>query len=354
MGVIGIPGLPQAWPTAPPADVGLAPDIAAALQDAFAAGEYRGLHGLLIARHGKLAVEQYFDGADESWGHPLDNPQHGPDMLHDMRSVTKSVVSLLYGIALAEGRVPDTSTRLFDALPDYAALATTPLQRRITIGHVLSMRMGIAWNEDMTYADPRNGEREMEAAKDRNHYVLSRPMAEAPGKRWVYCGGATALLGLLIARGTGQRLEAYAAERLFAPLGIFEWEWVNGSDGFAAASSGLRLKARDMARIGQLMLDRGQAFGNRVVPPGWLAVSFKPRAVVESGLHYGYQWWIGHLLQSGKPWAAAFGNGGQRLFVIPSLDLTVAILAGNYNKADQWKMPVRLMSRIVIPSIIAS
>jgi CubicO group peptidase (beta-lactamase class C family) len=354
MGVFGIPGLPNGWTAASPAELGLAADIIARLDDGQAAGDYGGLHALLIARHGRLAVERYYDGADESWGHPLDSPAHGPELLHDMRSVTKSVVSLLYGIALAEGLVPATATRLFDALPDYAELASSPLHRRLTIGHVLSMRMGIAWNEDMTYADPKNGEREMEAAADRYRYVLSRPMLEAPGKRWVYCGGATALLGLLIARGSGQRLEAFAADRLFAPLGIAEWEWINGSDGQAAASSGLRLKARDMARLGQLVLDRGHAFGRRIVPPGWLAVSFKPRAAVESGLHYGYQWWIGHLLQSGKPWAAAFGNGGQRLFVIPSLGLTVAIMAGNYNKADQWKMPVRLMSRIVIPSVVSA
>lgn len=354
MGVLGVPGLPQALLTISPAEAGLAADIGSRLGDGIAAGDYDGLHALLILRHGRLALERYFDGADEAWGQPLDSPAHGPELLHDVRSVTKSVVSLLYGIALGEGRVPATSARLFDALPDYADLATSPQHRRLTIGHVLSMRMGLAWNEDMTYADPHNGERQMEAAADRYRYILSQPMLEAPGKRWVYCGGATALIGHLLARGTGQSLEAYAAERLFAPLGIFEWQWVKGSDGQPAASSGLRLKGRDMARLGQLVLDRGHAFGRRVVPPGWLATSLKPRAVVESGLHYGYQWWIGHLLQSGKPWAAAFGNGGQRLFVIPSLDMVVAILAGNYNRADQWKMPVRLMSRIVIPSIVAA
>ena len=204
----------------------------------------------------------------------------------------------------------------------------------------------------MTYAHPHNGEREMEAASDRYAYILSRPMAEKPGTRWVYCGGATALLGHLIERGTGERLENYARRRLFDPLGIDNFEWVQGSDGHAAASSGLRLRPRDLARIGQMVLDRGMWHGRRVVPAGWLATSFKPRAYVESGLRYGYQWWIGNLVASGKPWCAAFGNGGQRLIVVPSLKIVVVVLAGNYNAADQWKLPVKLMSRIVIPALV--
>ena len=127
---------------------------------------------------------------------------------------------------------------------------------------------------------------------------------------------------------------------------------MQGSDGHAAASSGLRLRPRDLARIGQMVLDRGMWHGRRVVPAGWLATSFKPRAYVESGLRYGYQWWIGNLAASGKPWYAAFGNGGQRLIVVPSLKIVVVVLAGNYNAADQWKLPVKLMSRIVIPALV--
>ena len=353
MGVMAPPSAPGDWQSIPPAEAGLSADMGQRLAEAVADGDYRGLHALLIVRHGRLAFETYFDGADECWGHPLPDPRHGAGLLHDVRSVTKSIVSLLYGIALADGLVPKTTARIFDALPAYADLATDPLRRRMTVGHALSMRLGIAWDEDITYADPQNGERQMEAAADRYRYILGRPMASAPGTAWTYCGGATALVGHLIEQGTGQRLEAFARQRLFAPLGIHDFTWTHGSDGRAAASSGLRLTSRDLARIGQLVLDRGQAQGRRVVPPGWLATSFKPRAYVESGLRYGYQWWLGNLVATGKPWIGAFGNGGQRLIVIPSLDMAVVILAGNYNHADQWKMPVRLMSRIVMPAVNA-
>ena len=351
MGIISLPP-PLLWTIPVPELAGISPDADGRLTEAQFHGEFQGLHGLLIIRHGRLALERYFEGHDEYWGSPLGVVQHAAGRLHDVRSVTKSVVSLLYGMALADGCVPPAAARLEDHFPAYADTFTGTRKRRITIGHVLSMRMGLSWSEDLTYSDPHNGEREMEAAADRYRYILERPMAERPGVSWVYCGGSTALLGHLIERGTGRRLEDFAAERLFGPLGIVNFEWVMGSDGHAAASSGLRLLPRDLARIGQMILDRGLWNGRRVVPAGWLATSFKPRCYAEGGLRYGYQWWIGTLVASGKPWHAAFGNGGQRLIVVPSLKLVVVILAGNYNAADQWKMPVKLMTRIVIPAVL--
>lgn len=102
-----------------------------------------------------------------------------------------------------------------------------------------------------------------------------------------------------------------------------------------------------------MILGRGQWQGRQIVPKNWLARSFKPRAVVESGLGYGYHWWLGKLISGGKPWYGAFGNGGQRLLIIPSLDMVAVIMAGNYNQKDQWIMPVKLMSKLVIASLAA-
>lgn len=352
MGVMGLPASAEGWPRAAPQEVGLDPAVNERLLAGFAAGEFGGLHALLIARGGKLAVERYFDGPDQNWGRPLESPSHDATLLHDMRSVTKSIVGLLYGIALAGDRVPKTQEKLAEYYPDHAALMDERLRKRITIGHVLSMRMGMEWNENLPYSDPKNGEIAMEAAPDRYAYILSRPTAEAPGSKWRYCGGATALLGDLIARGAGIAIEDYAREKLFMPLGIANFEWVKGSDGKASVSSGLRLKPRDILRIGQMVLQRGHCGGQRIVPPGWLATSFKPRGHVESGLRYGYHWWIGQLASTAKPWFAAYGNGGQRLIVIPSLDMVVAILAGNYNAPDQWKLPLRVMTGIVMPAVV--
>ena len=352
MGIVGAPsGLTAEWHLLEPAFAGLAPSIGARLEEDFARGDYLGLHALLIIRHGSLVLERYFTGEDERWGEPLGLVGHNADCRHDIRSMTKSIVSLLYGIARRDGLVPPASARLLEQFPQYPDLAGDTAKRRLTVAHALSMRMGLAWNEDFTYADPANGEREMEAAPDRYRNILERPLVHRPGATFTYCGGATALLGHLIAKGTGKRLEDYAREKLFEPLGIADTEWIPGSDGEASASSGLRLRPRDVAKLGQLILNRGMWLGRQRVPEGWLVQSFRPRADVERGLRYGYQWWLGRLVSSGKPWYGAFGNGGQRLLVIPSLDMAVVIMAGNYNAGDQWKMPLKAMSKLIIPAL---
>ncbi|MFT3986490.1 serine hydrolase domain-containing protein [Aestuariivirga sp.] len=348
MGITSPPRLPGSpWPEITLREAGLASDLEERLNSALSLGAFPGFHGLLLARKGAIAFAHFAAAPDEIWGKPLGLVQHGLNIRHDLRSITKSIVGLLYGIALEQGKVPPPSAPAHDAFPDYAPLFGDPLRRRMTIGHILSMRMGIAWDEGMNYADPDNAERLMEAAPDRIRFILERPMIHRPGSVWTYCGGATALLGHLIAKGTGQALDSFAAERLFVPLGISDVEWIRGSDGQPAAASGLRMTPSDLARIGQLMLDGGKG----IVPRPWLAQSIEPRGLVEQGIRYGYQWWIGKLVDSGKLWHAGFGNGGQRLIVIPSLDLVVVILAGNYNRTDQWKMPVNLMSRIVMPAL---
>ncbi len=285
MGIIGAPpGIAAEWRTLAPEFAGFRPDMGELLDRQMSENAYPGLHSVLIVRRGHLVFERYFEGADERWGEALGSVAHAPHMVHDVRSVTKSVVGLLYGIALSHGLVPPTSARILDQFPEYADLAAEPLRRRMTIAHALSMRLGISWHEDFTYSDPTNGEREMEAASDRYRYILARDALEPPGRTWTYCGGATALLGRIIAKGTATRLERFAKAKLFDPLGIAGFEWVNGSDGEAASSSGLRLRPRDQAKLGQMILGRGQWQGRQIVPKNWLARSFKPRAVVESGL----------------------------------------------------------------------
>ena len=152
------------------------------------------MHSVLIARGGKLALERYYEGEDEVWGRPNGHVVFGPDVLHDLRSISKCVVGLLYGIAQGEGSVPEPGALLSDLLPDYADLFTDPLRRQITVAHALSMMMGTEWDESGSYADPRNSEHAMELAPDRIRFALGRPMLVEPGTQWTYNGGATALL----------------------------------------------------------------------------------------------------------------------------------------------------------------
>jgi CubicO group peptidase (beta-lactamase class C family) len=211
------------------------------------------------------------------------------------------------------------------------------------------MSLGVEWREDLPYNGPANAEIAMELAPDRYRYILERPILEPPGTRWTYCGGATALLGHLIADGTGRPLPEYGRAVLFAPLGIDSFEWMAGDDGVASAASGLRLAPRDLARIGELVLAEGAWDGQDVVPGDWIRTMLQPRLPTEWGAQYGYQWYIESI--AGNRLVAGMGNGGQRLLVLPDLDLTVAIAAGNYDDPDQWRTPLAVLERVILPAL---
>ena len=342
------------WPIAAPESLGFQPHQLHAIASAFRQGRLRRLHGVVVIRRGQLVFEQYFPGRDERWGHPLGEVAFGADTLHDVRSVTKSVVSLLYGIAQAHGQVSSLDQPVLDAFPEYPDLAADPARRRILVRHALTMTMGTEWDETISYADARNSERRMEDAPDRFRFVLDRPLVHAPGERWIYNGGSTAVIARIVARGTGRPLLDFAREHLFAPLGITAVDWVVDHAGEPLAASGLRLRPRDLARIGQLVLDRGRWGGRQIVAERWLEESFHRHVPSEPGLHYGYQWWLGGSFFGDvtTPWVAGFGNGGQRLVVLRDLDTVIAVTAGNYDQPDHWRLPVAIVGQFVLPALV--
>ena len=320
-----------------------------AIQEAFDDGKLEGLHSLVVLHRGEPFVELYFKGDDERWSAPLPDVQHGPKTLHDLRSVTKSIVGLLYGIALSEGMVPGLDESVVNQFPQYEDLIADPERQAITVRDVLTMQMGMEWNEDVPYLDKRNSEIAMEWAEDRYRFILEQPMVDKPGKQWRYSGGASALLGGLIAKGAGMSISDYANDKLFGPLGIKEIDWIEGDDGVPSAASGLRLSARDLARIGEMINQGGVWNGRQVVPKDWLDATFT-RAVELQGLHYGLHW---YLASDGDPprWMSGFGNGGQRLTVQPHYDLVIVVLAGNYNDPDAWKLGARLIDDFLAPAL---
>ena len=338
------------WPSVSLAEAGFEPNVAERIDDAVRAGDLDNLHAVVVVRSGKLVLERYYEGPDERWGESLGTVAFGPEVKHDLRSVSKSIVGLLYGIALGEGQVPGLDQALVDQFP-YEDLKSDPERRRITVAHALTMTLGTEWDESLPYTDPRNSEIAMEMAADRYRFILERPIVAEAGSRWVYNGGATALLAHLIAKGTGRPLFEFAREKLFEPLGIADVEWVSGTNGEPAAASGLRMRPRDLAKIGQLVLNQGRWGNRQVVPAGWLEASFSSRVPTGDGLEYGYQWWLGRGRVDGREWIAGFGNGGQRLIIVPDLDLVVIVMAGKYNDPDAWKLSVNIMGEILLPAL---
>src|SRR5258708_6441908 len=220
------------WRTVAPAEAGFAGDLEARLDKAIVEKRIWNLHSIVIMRNGRLVLERYFDGQDDARGRPLGVVSFKPDTLHDLRSASKSIVGLLYGIALAAGKVPSPDQPLMNSFPEYADLFADPDRRRWTHHHVLSMTMGSDWDElSIPYTNPANSEIAMDRTPDRYRYILERRVVMEPGKRWTYCGGATALLGRIIAKGTGKSLQDFAREVLFDPLGIGPTDWFTGRDG---------------------------------------------------------------------------------------------------------------------------
>jgi CubicO group peptidase (beta-lactamase class C family) len=335
-----------------PAEAGFAPDLEARLDKLIADKRAWNLHGVVIVRDGRLVLERYFEGEDEARGRSLGKVTFAAATLHDMRSVSKSVVGLLYGIALDGGKVPPPEAPLFASFPAYADLAAG--RERLTVHHVLTMTMGTEWNElGIPYTDPANSEIAMDRAPDRYRYILERRVIEEPGRRWTYNGGATALLARIISDGVGKSLHDFAREALFDPLGLGPTAWDVDARGEAIAASGLRMTPRDLARLGMMMAGGGKAGDRRAVPAQWIARSTEPVVPVDFW-RFGFHWYVGDVARGPRLercWGA-FGNGGQRLWVLPALQIAVAITAGNYNTTDQWLPPTRLLHEVVLASVL--
>ncbi|MCF6405513.1 beta-lactamase family protein [Chitinophaga filiformis] len=312
---------------------------------------YPNIHSLLISRHNKLVYERYWPGEDQHWGNAIGVVPHAQDSLHDIRSISKSIVSACVGIAIQQGKIKSVDQKVLSFFPAYAA-QDTGLKSTLTIEHLLSMSSGLVWNEDVPYDNPENSEIRMIMSPDPVGYVLSQPMEAPPGQVWKYNGGTTQLLAAIIERTTGKPVDQFAREYLFKPLGITAFEWLKyPGTNIPAAASGLRLRSRDLLKFGLLYSNNGIWQGKQVVPAHWVKASFQPH-VKRPGGAYGYQFWIWNDTVDNKPVSVVncVGNGDQRIIFDKEHDLVVVITAGNYNKWDIRKNSAAIMRDYIVPA----
>jgi CubicO group peptidase (beta-lactamase class C family) len=191
----------------------------------------------------------------------------------------------------------------------------------------------------------------MSRAPDPVRYALEQPMTAEPGRIYVYSGGATALIAAVLRKASGQPLDVFANEALFEPLGIADVEWVRYRNGEPVAASGLRLRPRDLLKVGQLVLQEGAWNGRQIVPASIREMT-SPQINGEGIFFYGYQWWLGRSLVGGREisWTAALGLGGQRLAVVPELGLVVAMTAGLYASPVQGSVLAQALNRYILPA----
>ena len=341
------------WTLARPESVGMDSGQLCTLDKFIAQWKDANIHAVVVARAGKLVMERYYTGADERLGDPIGTIAYAPDVKHDLRSISKSVTSLLVGIALRQGKFPDLDSPVIDQFPKYASLRNAD-NERITFRHLLTMSSGLKWDESTPYSNPANSESQMNMAADPVRFVLEQPVIAPPGSVYNYNGGNTTLLGAVLTKVTGQRLDDYARANLFAPLGITDFEWITlPSTGQPVATAGLRLRPRDSAKLGQLMIADGVWNDTQVLPAGWTGSSMKPRINGEGLYYYGYQWWLGRTMRNEQSvhWAAGVGYGGQRLYAVPDLDLVVMINAGHYGGPLQSIIPFGILTKVVMPAV---
>jgi CubicO group peptidase (beta-lactamase class C family) len=283
----------------------------------------------------------WYNYFDPTW-HPY---FHGTD-LHTMQSVTKTVSSVIMGIAITRG---DFKAGLDTPLLKYFDVSKVKnvdeRKRRITLLHVLTMSTGLDWNEEVAYDDPKNDASLMEAADDWVQYVIDRPMVQEPGKVFNYTSGGSELLAYVFQQETGQDIEIYGEKYLFKPLGMDHF-WKRTPLGLPDTEGGLFLRAADLAKIGYLYLHDGMWDGNQIVSKDWVKQSLAPYIVAEEGFKYGYKWWLRPRTdRQGYIWMAR-GFGGQQLIVFPEENL-IAVFTGWEILKEEGSGDLKILSQLL-------
>jgi CubicO group peptidase (beta-lactamase class C family) len=361
------PAPTRRWTTVAPAEVGLDAGTLAALDAEITSGAFGPVDGMLVVGRGRIAYERSYPRdydalIGERARHPGTLSLHDPagpnnylntwwypyyhrGELHTLQSITKTVVSITIGVALARGDFPDLDTPILRYFDEGKVAHLDARKRRITIRHLLTMTAGLEWHEDLPFTDPANSANAMEASFDWAQYTIDRPMQHEPGTVFHYSSGAAQLLGHVFQRATGADVEEYAARYLFAPLGIDRFHWKRTPTGQADCEGGLYLRARDLAKLGLLFARNGAWEGRQLVTPEWVKASVAPAATASaaSGVKYGYLWWLFPYADGSRFAWCALGWGGQTLVVVPERDV-VAVFTG-------WEIldePPRLRPRIVV------
>ena len=294
------------------------------------------LHSILLVKDDQIILESYFNGFSDS-------------TKHDLRSVTKSIRSILVGIALDKGFIK--------SLDDPISIYLKPLEPqknrddrkdKITIRHLLTMSSGLDCND--WDSKSMGQEDKVYKKKDWLQYTLDLPMVQEPGTTSAYCSMGVVLLAEIISRASGLSIDQFAQTYLFSPLTIDNVVWGHTSNK-EVIPSGKRLymTPRDLAKVGQLILNHGIWEEKQIVSEAWVADSTAPKTKI-TGLDYGYLWWNIPLSAGEKTVKAitATGNGGQYVMVIPEMNMIAVFTGGAYNSQDD-KLPFAIMQRVLLP-----
>jgi CubicO group peptidase (beta-lactamase class C family) len=338
------------WRRASAKSQGLRGKVLRRLADRIRRGEHGRVDSLLVVRNGYLVLEEYFNGWDA-------------EGLHTLQSDTKSVTSLLVGIAIGQGKIGGVGDRVLDYFPEYRNIRNLDERKQaMRIEDLLTMRTGFDWSEGRYEGSPL--QRMNESREDWLKFVLDWPMREQPGTRFEYNSGGVILLGGIVRNASGLNVDRFAERYLFDPLAIDRVQWYYGyPDALPHTGGGLSMRPRDMAKIGYLMLRGGRWKGEQVVPEEWVRASVArvqrpPWNLAGYPVHYGYLWWLLPFDGSGSgtgPDAdvyTASGARGQWIFAIPKHDMVV-VATGDSLDYRGFAAPVNFLYSDILRAVRA-
>jgi CubicO group peptidase (beta-lactamase class C family) len=359
----------ETWLTSAPAEQGINGTAIDSLVADIEAGEYGLVDAFMLIRNGYVVANHRFtqdyatiaaeyDTTNHmyNYDHPDWHPYLQGTELHSLQSVTKSVTSAALGIAMDEGLLGGVDTPVMPFFEAFEPYVTDERKESTTLEDFLTMRSGLRWTTTGGYESELHSTIQLEASDEWIRFVLEQPTDTAPGVRYQYNDGVTVLLGKILRDATGQRIDEWARERLFQPIGITDFYWKITPDGEADTEGGLYLSTEDLARFGYLFLRGGEWNGQQIVSREWVEASTAP--VVpdvapdndRQDPGYGYQWWVPDHDSGTTRIFAGNGYGGQFVMVSPEHDIVVVFngwnIHGGANRST-W----RALQERILPAV---
>ncbi len=318
------------------------------LDSAVLAGKYEQITSVLIAKKGQVLYEKYYNGRDQ-------------DSKHNTRSATKTMATLLMGIAIREGYLKSEQEKIFKYLKHkLPAQNPDPRKEDITIEDLLTMSSILECNDWNSFS--RGNEERMYIIEDWTSFLLDLPIrsypfepkpAEQPyGRAFSYCSAGAAAVAEIVQVAVGMKLDQFAQKHLFGPLEIKDYELDYSPEGTLNTAGGSQYRSRDLLKLGQLCLNEGVWKEQQIIPAAWLKKATGPKARIQEGIDYGYLFWLREYGKE-KPYKTFYmsGNGGQKVLVIPALEVAVVITTTNYNNRNAHPYTNEMVSNFIIPAM---